>query len=170
MTLICAYTHPLSRGTVHITSKDARIPPAIQPNYLANPTDLEILTKTLEFCLRLYQTKPLADFVVAPVTPPFADTTDFKKLEHYVKETLSTVHHPVGTASMLPREDGGVVDSKLLVYGTSNLRVVDCSTIPLEISCNIQSLAYAIGEKVWNFINFIDIIGLLNNKDRQRIS
>jgi choline dehydrogenase-like flavoprotein len=34
------------------------------------------------------------------------------------------VYHPIGTAAMLPRSDGGVVDSSLKVYGTSNLRVV----------------------------------------------
>lgn len=30
---------------------------------------------------------------------------------------------------MAPRAMGGVVDSSLLVYGTTNLRVVDSSTI-----------------------------------------
>ena len=31
---------------------------------------------------------------------------------------------------MLPREDGGAVSNKLVVYGTSNLRVVDASVFP----------------------------------------
>ena len=30
----------------------------------------------------------------------------------------------IGTASMLPKEMNGVVDSKLKVYGLSNLRIV----------------------------------------------
>ncbi|KIJ24192.1 GMC oxidoreductase [Sphaerobolus stellatus SS14] len=125
MTMLAAYIHPLSRGTVHITSKDAQVPPAIQPNYLANPADLDILCKTVKFAY---------------------------KVTRYVQETMLTVHHPVGAASMMPREDGGVIDPSLLVYGTSNLRVVDCSIIPLEISCNIQTLAYAIGEKAADII------------------
>lgn len=129
MTLICAYTHPFSRGTVHIKSKDAEVRPAIQPNYLSNPADLEILTKSVDLALRLYQTKPLMDQVVGPVVPTFtAEDASEEALRDYVKQMLSTVHHPVGTASMLPREYGGVVDDKLLVYGTSNLRIV-CSIL-----------------------------------------
>lgn len=31
---------------------------------------------------------------------------------------------------MFPREDGGVVDARLKVYGTTNLRVVDASIFP----------------------------------------
>ena len=42
----------------------------------------------------------------------------------YVKKTFGCVFHPLGTASMLPREDGGVVDPELRVYGTANVRVV----------------------------------------------
>lgn len=35
--------------------------------------------------------------------------------------------HPLGSASMLPKEEGGVVDKDLIVYGTNNLRVVSIS-------------------------------------------
>uniref|UniRef100_A0A0W0G550 Glucose-methanol-choline oxidoreductase N-terminal domain-containing protein n=1 Tax=Moniliophthora roreri TaxID=221103 RepID=A0A0W0G550_MONRR len=147
MTLIVAYTHPFSRGSVHITSADAQVRPAIQPNYLSNRADLEILSKAIEFTLQLYQTPPLSDLIVAPVAPPFFKSDDAEKVNEFAREILSTVHHPVGTASMMPQEDGGVVDHNLLVYGTSNLRVIDCSIIPLQISCNIVTLAYAIGEK-----------------------
>lgn len=39
---------------------------------------------------------------------------------------------------MLPQESGGVVDHKLIVYGTTNLRVVDLSTLPLHIAAHPQ--------------------------------
>jgi len=42
----------------------------------------------------------------------------------------------------------GVVDNKLKVYGTTNLRVADGSIIPLPLAAHIQATIYAIGEKV----------------------
>ena len=49
---------------------------------------------------------------------------------------------------MAPREMDGVVDGSLRVYGTTNLRVVDASVIPVELACHTQATVYAIAEKV----------------------
>ena len=49
--------------------------------------------------------------------------------------------------SMLPKEKDGVVDPKLRVYGTKNLRIVDVSIIPLIISSPLQATDYAIAEQ-----------------------
>ena len=42
---------------------------------------------------------------------------------------------------MLPKEDGGVVDPNLKVYGTKNLRVVDLSIVPLHIAAHMQGMS-----------------------------
>ena len=47
---------------------------------------------------------------------------------------------------MLLRSKGGVVDSDLRVYSTTNLRVVDNSIIPVILSAYIQTAAYGIAE------------------------
>ncbi len=57
-----------------------------------------------------------------------------------------TEYHPIGTASMLPRDKGGVVDASLRVYGTKNLRVVDASIMPLHIAAHIQATIYGVAE------------------------
>lgn len=152
ISVVSTYAHPLSRGSVHITSADPLAPPAIQQNYLANPADLDILTKCLRLTLKMYDTKPLSDSVVKKVYPTYSADVDEETARNHVKQCLGALWHPVGTAAMLPREDGGVVDPSLLVYGTSNLRVVDCSVIPIIVSANIVTLAYAIGEKAADII------------------
>lgn len=122
LTLLCTYTHPFHRGAVHITSTSPTTPPAIQPNYLSNDADLDILVKTVQWVKKVYETEPLKSLVVKRVVPTGEETEE--ELRECVKEMLTTVHHPLGTCSMLPRELGGVVDSGLLVYETENLRVV----------------------------------------------
>jgi choline dehydrogenase-like flavoprotein len=61
-------------------------------------------------------------------------------------------YHTCGTAAMLPRENGGVVDERLVVYGTDNLRIVDGSVLPLVPRGNIMATVYAVAEKVADII------------------
>ncbi|PBK70772.1 alcohol oxidase [Armillaria solidipes] len=151
-TLLVAYMHPFTRGRVHITSTNPKAHPDLDPKYLANPADSGVLASMISFMRRLLKTGPIAESIQSVTVPPFDEDTPIEEVNRFVADTLATVHHPVGTASMLPKELGGVVDSRLRVYGSENLRVVDCSIIPLELSCNIQSVAYAIGEKAADII------------------
>ncbi|KAI0056995.1 alcohol oxidase [Artomyces pyxidatus] len=124
---VVALLHPLARGSVHVRSADATAAPAIDPNLLGHPLDLAMLTDVLRFALRVFETEPMRSATVGPILPaPVAD------LEEYVRQTAISVWHPLGTAAMLPRSEGGVVDAELMVYGTSNLRIV--STLGLCMS------------------------------------
>jgi choline dehydrogenase-like flavoprotein len=53
---------------------------------------------------------------------------------------------------MLPRNDGGVVDPKLRVYGVNRLRVVDASIIPIIPGAHIQTAVYGVAEVVADII------------------
>lgn len=46
----------------------------------------------------------------------------------------------------------GVVDAKLRVYDTKNVRVVDASIMPLQISAHLSSTVYGIAEKAADII------------------
>jgi choline dehydrogenase-like flavoprotein len=125
MTLICMLTHPLSRGSVHLARADPLSPPAIDPNYFANEADMDLVVHILERALQLLKTPPLSELVKRPKWPP-QELLDRGRegLQEFIKENTRPVYHPVGTAAMMPREDGGVVDATLKVYGTRNLHVV----------------------------------------------
>lgn len=53
---------------------------------------------------------------------------------------------------MMSRELGGVVDPELRVYGTGNVRVVDASVLPLQISGHLTSTLYAVAERASEMI------------------
>ncbi|KAF8580941.1 GMC oxidoreductase [Ramaria rubella] len=146
--MMAALMHPFSRGTVHICSPDPLAPPAIDPRYLSNPQDSDMLLYAFKFVLKLYETEPLAGLVRGRVVPTTEDTASDETVREYIKNHINSVFHPIGTASMLPREDGGVVDASLKVYGTANLRVVRIGSHPAHLSCHSQTVAYAVGEKV----------------------
>ena len=47
---------------------------------------------------------------------------------------------------MIPKKDGGVVDPEFKVYGTNNLRIVDGSVLPIQLSAHLSSSLYGLAE------------------------
>ncbi|CAE6464778.1 unnamed protein product, partial [Rhizoctonia solani] len=143
--------HPFSRGSVHINSSGPLKPPEINPNYFTNSIDQEILVQALKFGLKIYQTEPLASFVITRQDPP-PETSSDEEYTEYTKSNVRTIFHPIGTPTLAPRAIGGVVDTTLKVYGTSNVRVVDASIIPIHMGTHISRTVYGIGERAATII------------------
>jgi choline dehydrogenase-like flavoprotein len=78
--------------------------------------------------------------------------TDLGKVQELCKELALSMYHVSGSCAMMPREDGGVVDSHLRVYGSANIRVVDASIFPLVPRGNIQATVFAVAEKAADII------------------
>jgi choline dehydrogenase len=144
--------HPYSRGTIAIKSTNPFVEPAIDPRYGSNPIDLQIIVEGIKFQRRLLSTAPMLELLPVELLPP--QWADDAALELFAKVGLETEYHPSGTTSMLPKELGGVVDAKLLVYNTANLRVVDAGIFPLLPGSHIQAAVYAVAEKVGTLIYF----------------
>jgi choline dehydrogenase len=64
-----------------------------------------------------------------------------------MNDVAANAIHVVGTCAMLPVELGGVVDSSLKVHGTKNVRVVDASIIPVQLTGHTSAPVYALAEK-----------------------
>ncbi|KAI1297958.1 GMC oxidoreductase-domain-containing protein [Xylaria venustula] len=150
--------HTLSRGTVHARSSSIfdNEAPVLDPRLCSHSFDCEILRMGVAFNDRLIATDAMA--ALFPVSPSGLKTDDLKNrtaLMETIRSMVRTEFHPSGTAAMMPRSGGGVVDTSLRVYGTRNLRVVDASIIPLIPGGHIQAVIYAIAEKVPSFPLFI---------------
>lgn len=148
LSVLAVYMRPFSRGRAHATCSDPHSPPLIDPAYCSNKADMQLLLESVRFARKIVNTEPLASLVVASTDPSPEVLNDDVLLEEYVKKTFETAHHPLGTAAMMPRELGGVVDTELRVYDVGSLRVADASVIPVQLSAHPQATLYAIGEKV----------------------
>ncbi|KAK7031661.1 alcohol oxidase [Favolaschia claudopus] len=138
--------HPFSRGSIHITSNDPLLAPRIDPNYFEYEYDLLSIVEQLKFCRKILDQEPLKQFLTGNEFRPGPNVQSDEEIADYVKANMRTTWHTIGSCSMLPRADGGVVDRNLKVYNTTNIRVVDMSILPLHIGAHIQATAYAVGE------------------------
>ncbi|KIJ30215.1 GMC oxidoreductase [Sphaerobolus stellatus SS14] len=151
ISLVFVLSNPFSRGTAHITSKDPTTYPALDANYFDHQIDLDIMVEAFKFGRDLANHEPFKKVVAREANPGPNVETEADIIKH-IKDNLCTVWHTSGTLPMLPKEDGGVVNPKLKVYGTSNIRVVDISIIPLQLSIHTQTIAYGIAEKAADII------------------
>lgn len=149
--LLAASVHPFGRGSVHITSTNITIAPAIDPNYLSTPYDLNTMIVAAKYLRTIASSDPLSAIWASEFEPGPAVATD-ADWEAYARTNTLSIYHPVGTCAMLPREDGGVVDPALRVYGVSGLRVVDASVIPIIPGAHIQTAVYGIAERAADII------------------
>ncbi|KZT61506.1 GMC oxidoreductase [Calocera cornea HHB12733] len=151
LTMLAGLNHPFSRGSIHINSTDPEAPPSMDPRYFEEEFDLQFMVEQAKFIRKLSNTEPYKSFIDKEIIPgPDARTDD--DLKEYIKRGMSSTWHTAGTCSMLPREKDGVVDAQLKVYGTTNVRIVDLSIIPLHVASHTQSTAYAIAEQAADII------------------
>ncbi|KJA14800.1 GMC oxidoreductase [Hypholoma sublateritium FD-334 SS-4] len=142
---------PLSRGRTHVNSSNPADTSVIDPAYYSHPLDLAIHTRGIQLGRSMLQTPPL-DTIYQGEYEPGPEKTSATTVEEWTKNSVSSDNHVVGTMAMLPADMGGVVDTRLKIYGVQNVRIVDASIIPIPISAHICSTVYMIAEKAAEFI------------------
>jgi choline dehydrogenase len=136
---------PRSVGTLHIRSRDPHDQASMDPRYLSHEADAQLFLDGIRVARRVAQQPAMRSLIVRE-TRPGPDTNDDAALLEYVRETVQTSWHMVGTCKM-GVDDMAVVDPELRVRGITNLRVIDTSICPTIPSSNTNAPAIVIGEK-----------------------
>ncbi len=137
---------PRSRGRVELASTDPAAAPLIRQNFLSDPADLENLRRAVRAILPIARRPEMKDFAGAEIAPG-RNATD-ADIDHHIRSTAITVHHPLGTCKMgLPTDENAVVDQQLRVHGVDGLRVVDASVMPDLVGGNIAAPVMMIAER-----------------------
>jgi choline dehydrogenase len=112
-----ALQHPFSRGRLYINSTNPFDPIVIDPNYYSHPMDMTIMRQGVRMVRDVGGALREMGIVGEEREPGPAVQSDEDLERWLVNGGANTQYHPMGSAAMLPRKWGGVIDSKLKVYG-----------------------------------------------------
>jgi choline dehydrogenase len=143
---------PKSRGHVRARSADPTTPPAILFNYLADPADRADLRAGLAILRGVLAQKPMAR-LAGPEVFPGSSIRSETDIDGWMRASVETCYHPVGTCRMGAVDDpGAVVDPACRLRGIARLRVVDASIMPEIVSANTNAATIMIAERAADMI------------------
>ena len=144
LTIMSTLIYPKSRGTLRLTSADPTAPPAIDPNYLDEQADIDVLVSGMEIIREAMAAREISSGVHTEIEPGAQHATR-ADLAKEVLNRATTVYHPVGTCRM-GTDERSVVDPQLRVRGIDGLRVADASIMPSIVGGNTNAASMMIGE------------------------
>jgi choline dehydrogenase len=148
-TLLAGHVRPASRGRIRLASADPGDAPRMDPAYLSCAADVDALVASVELNREIAAQPAFADWSPRELYPgPGAHGAE---LRDYVRRSVITYHHQVGTCKM-GIDDEAVVDPELRVYGVEGLRVADASIMPAVTTGNTVAPAIMIGERAADLV------------------
>ncbi|KAK5659000.1 hypothetical protein OQA88_1086 [Cercophora sp. LCS_1] len=143
----------LSRGHIHIDTSDPLVHPLITPRLLEDSFDAAVAISIARASRSVFSSPPFKGIVANAYYDPAIgpNGTDAEYLAWY-KSSMFGASHWIGSTSMMPRHLGGVVDHRLRVYGTKQLRVVDAGILPLQLTSHTMSTLYAVSARAADLI------------------
>jgi choline dehydrogenase len=142
---------PKSLGHVKIRSADSTAPPSICFNYLSDPQDRQDLRTSVRLTREILAQAALKRYRGAELNPGSAIDTD-AQIDAWIRRSVETCYHPVGTCRMGQDSGDSVVDAHCRLHGIEGLRVVDASIMPAIVSGNTNAPTIMIAEKVSDLI------------------
>ena len=140
-----------ARGHVRIKSKDPKVKPSIQFNYLSTAQDRREWVEAIRVARKIMNQKAFDRYNGGEISPGANVSTD-EEILSWVAQDGETAYHPSCTAKM-GTDEMSVVDPKSMkVYGVEGLRVVDASVFPFVTNANIYSPVMMVGEKAADLI------------------
>ncbi|KAL0577830.1 hypothetical protein V5O48_004158 [Marasmius crinis-equi] len=144
MTITTAVVSPASRGSVRLRSSNPFDAPLIDPNFYGSEFDLAVMKEAIFSARRFAAAKAWEGYIIKPL---FNATTE-EEVEAMIRNTTTTVFHPVGTNAMSAKDAAyGVVDPDLRVKGVSGLRIIDASVFPFIPAAHTQVPVYIVAER-----------------------
>jgi len=143
-------SRPHSRGYVKAISNDINAPPLIQPNYLKEQIDQDLMIEGVKRCRALLKTSNINEISLRENLPGKDIKTD-KEILDYIRNNGGTVYHAIGSCRM-GIDNNAVVNSELKVNGIQNLRIADASIMPTMPSGNTNAATMMIAEKASDLI------------------
>ncbi len=143
---------PKSLGTVRLRDANPVSHPAINPNFLSSPQDIQELVTAVKDMRTVMQQPQIAKYVTGEIGA-WAGAQSDEEIVAAVRQTAYTGHHPCGTSRMGHDNDAGaVLDSQLRVRGVHGLRVCDAAAMPGQITGNLYATVVAMAEKAADMI------------------
>lgn len=136
---------PHSRGRIRLRSANPKAHPEIDPSYMSDERDLDLLVEGVKRCRGLVQGRAFESLRGDEHTPG-KHVRDDDALAEFVRRNAETLYHPVGTCRM-GADIRSVVDPELRVCGVDGLRVVDASIMPDIVGGNTNAPTIMIGER-----------------------
>ena len=141
-----------SRGSVRLTSNDAKAKPAIQFNYMSHEEDFADFRHCIRLTREIFGQEAFDEYRGRELSPgPDVQTDD--ELDEYIRQHVESAYHPCGTAKMGdPKNRMTVVDPECRVVGVNGLRLADSSIFPRITNGNLNAPSIMVGEKAADHI------------------
>jgi choline dehydrogenase len=144
---------PRSRGSVRLVGSDPRVPPRISLNFLSAESDLRVLIDGIRTCWDLLSAEAVAKHGERTVVLTKDMVRSDDALEFYLRLSVDSAYHPVGTARMGPVGDAdAVVGQRGRVRGVDGLYVADASIMPTIVRANTNLTCIMIGERMADWL------------------